>query len=100
MRLTDALEQSATGTFRRVANSHGLAHDDSTTRGELIERLAERLNDAAYLEEQLRALSEEERTVLLSARASAGELRGFLVDQDYPGATEALAQRGLLFRVF
>src|SRR6266851_4268124 len=100
MRLAEALEHTATGVLRRVAAAHGLTFDDGTTRDELIARIADRLGDPAYVSEQLRGLTEDEQTVLTSAHASAGELRGFLVDLDYPGTAEALAERGWLFRVF
>src|SRR5579859_2052020 len=100
MRMAVALEQAATATLRRVADSHGLAYDASTTRAELIERIADRLSDRAYLEEQLRGLPEEDRAILGSARASGGELRGLLIDREQPGAADALAERGWLFRVF
>jgi len=83
-----------------VAEAHGLPHDDGTTRAELIERIADRLGDSRYLGEQLASLSPAERATLASARTSAGELRGLLVDAEQPGAAEALAERGWLFRVF
>jgi hypothetical protein len=100
VRLVEALEQTPTGALRRVASAHGLAHDDSTTRAELIERIAERLGDPTYLGEQLSALPRGERAVLASARASEGELRGALIDQAAPGVAEDLAERGWLYRVF
>ncbi len=100
MRLAEALEQSATATLRRVANAHGVTHDDTTTRDEFIARIAERFSEPAYIEDQLRALSADEQAVLESARASSGELRGLLVDSEYPGAAENLADRGWLYRVF
>src|SRR5690349_7065076 len=100
MRLAEALAQSANATLRRVATAHALAHDDGTTRDELIARLRERLADDEYLDQQLRSLSDTERAVLVSARASAGELRGLLVDSEYPGIAEELADRGWLYRVF
>ena len=100
MRLADALEQSATATLRHVADAHGLPHDDSTTRAELIQRIAERLGSRAYLDEQLTRLSRVERDILSSAKSSAGELRGLLVDAEHPGAAEDLAERGWLYRVF
>src|SRR6516165_2158381 len=100
MRLAEALEQSATATLRHVADAHGLPHDDSTTRAELIQRIAERLSSRAYLDEQLTHLNSEERDILSSAKTSAGELRGLLVDAEHPGAAEDLAERGWLYRVF
>ena len=100
MRLREALEQTSSSTLRRVASSHGLVHDDGTTHAELIERIAERLLAPTYLDEQLAALAEDERAVLVAARGSAGELRSLLIDRDHPGAAEALAERGLLYRVF
>jgi hypothetical protein len=100
MRLAEALEQTVVGALRRMASAHGLLYDDSTTRAELIDRLAERLGDATYLAEQVRGLSPDERSVLNEARAADGELRGLLLDRDHPGAAEALAERGLLFRLF
>jgi hypothetical protein len=100
VRLAEALHETATATLRRVAVAHGLALDDGTTRDELIQRLAERLGDRAFLEEQLRGLTDEERSVLGSARWSGGELRGLLVDNDHPGSAEELADRGWLYRVF
>jgi hypothetical protein len=100
MRLAEALEQSATATLRHVADAHGLPHDDSTTRAELIQRIAERLGNRAYLDEQLTHLSPAERDILSSAKTSAGELRGLLVDAEHPGAAEDLAERGWLYRVF
>ena len=100
MRLREALEQTSFSTLRRIASHHGLPHDDGTTRAELVERLGERLLAPTYLDEQVAGLGEDERAVLVSARAGAGELRGLLVDRDHPGAAEALAERGLLYRVF
>ncbi len=100
MRLREALEQTSVGTLRRIASQHGLSHDDGTTRAELVERLAERLLAPTYLDEQLVGLGDDERAVLAAARAGAGELRGLLVDRDHPGTAEALAERGLLYRVF
>ena len=100
MRLAEALEETATATLRRVAEAHGLAHDEGTTRDELIARIADRLAEPTYLDEQARGLTDAERSVLTSARASAGELRGLLVDSDHPGAAEDLANRGWLYRVF
>ncbi len=100
MRLKEALEETATGALRRMASAHGLLHDDGTTRAELVDRLAERLLDQAYLQEQLAGLTEDERAALVAARASGGEQRGFLLDRDHPGASEALVDRGLLFRQF
>ncbi|HEY1294284.1 MAG TPA: hypothetical protein VGJ60_14505 [Chloroflexota bacterium] len=100
MRLAEALQETATATLRRVAVGHGLAYDDGTTRDELIARISERFGDQAYLKEQLARLSDEERSVLASARASAGELRGLLVDSEHPGAAEVLADTGWLYRVF
>src|SRR5690242_4071400 len=97
MRLRDALEQSPTAALRRTAAVHGLAHDDGTTRAELIDRIAERLGDTQYLLQQLRPAEQE---LLASARTSGGELRGLLVDAEQPGAAEDLAERGWLFRVF
>jgi len=100
LRLAEALDESATATLRRVAGAHGLAHDDGTTRDELIARITERFGDRSYVEAQLGGLSEGERSVLASARSSAGELRGLLVDSEHPGAAEDLADRGWLYRVF
>src|SRR5262245_61639178 len=100
MRLADALDQTATSTLRRVAAAYGLPCDDSTTRGELIERIADRLTDRVYVDERRQALSEAERDVLVSARVSSGELRGLLVDSEHPGTAEDLAERGWLFRIF
>jgi hypothetical protein len=100
VRLREALEETATGALRRMASVHGLLYDDGTTRAELIERLAERLRDPAYLQEQLDGLTADEGAALRDARASGGEQRGFLLDRDHPGAAEALIDRGLLFRLF
>jgi hypothetical protein len=100
MRLAEALEQSATTTLRHVADAHGLPHDDGTTRAELIQRIADRFGSQTYLDEQLSHLSPEEREILGSAKTSAGELRGLLVDAEHPGAAEDLAERGWLYRVF
>src|SRR5258708_11301905 len=100
MRLREALEETATGALRRMASVHGLLFDDGTTRTELIERIAERLADSSYLQEQLDGLADDERAALLAARASGGEQRGFLLDRAHPGAAEALVERGLLFRLF
>ncbi len=100
MRLKEALEETATGALRRMASAHGLLYDDGTTRAELIERIADRMRDPAYLQEQLDSLTDDERAALLAARASGGEQRGFLLDRDHPGAAEALVERGLLFRLF
>src|SRR5258708_4824580 len=83
-----------------MASAHGLLHDDGTTRAELIERLAERLSDPTYLQEQLDVLTEDEHAALAAARASGGGLRGFLLDRDHPGAAEALVDRGMLLRLF
>ena len=93
MRLGEALEQASFSTLRRIASYHGLVHDDSTTRAELIERIVERLLAPTYLDQQLAGLAEDERAVLVTARGSAGELRGVLIDRDHPGAAEALAER-------
>ena len=99
--LREALGQAATATLRRIARAHGLSGADSSTRAELVERLCERLQDVAYLTEQLRRLDDARRRVLLEARANAsGELRGALIERAYPGAAAALAELGLLFRVF
>jgi hypothetical protein len=99
--LREGLDLSSTGALRRMASVHGLVHDDATTRGELIERLAERLLlDPTYLEDQLERLSDDERATLMAARASGGELRGLLVERDHPGAGEVLIERGFLFRIF
>ncbi|MBV9893356.1 MAG: hypothetical protein JO020_04220, partial [Chloroflexi bacterium] len=73
-----------------MADSHGLAHDDATTRAELIALLARRLSDADYLREQIQALLPAERRILESAHASGGELRTLLVFAEQPGATEDL----------
>src|SRR5712691_7948066 len=100
MRLKEALEGTATGALRRMASVHGLLYDDGTTRAELIDRIAERLLDPAYVQEQLDGLLDDERAALVAARASGGEQRGFLLDRDHPGAAEALVERGLLFRLF
>jgi hypothetical protein len=100
VRLREALEETATGALRRMASAHGLLHDDGTTRAELIERIAERLLDPAYVQEQLDGLSDDEREALVAARATGGEQRGFLLDRDHPGAAEVLVERGLLFRLF
>src|SRR5205807_3575599 len=88
------------GALRRMASAHGLLFDDGTTRAELVERIVERLLDPTYLQKQLDGLSDDERAALLAARASGGEQRGFLLDRDYPGAAEALVERGLLVRLF
>ncbi|TMF04862.1 MAG: hypothetical protein E6I52_03795 [Chloroflexi bacterium] len=100
VRLQEALELTATATLRRIAGQHGLPYADSTTRSELIERIGERLLDAAYLDEQVRGLGDGERGVLLAVRARAGELRRPQIDRAQPGAAETLSERGLLFRVF
>ncbi|MBV8715126.1 MAG: hypothetical protein JOZ65_08665 [Chloroflexi bacterium] len=83
-----------------MADSHGLAHDDATTRAELIALLARRLSNADYLREQIQALLPAERRILESAHASGGELRTLLVDAEQPGATEDLVARGWVFRTF
>ena len=83
-----------------MADAHGLAHDDSTTRHELIQRITERLASTAYLREQLQALRPEERAILASAGVSGGELRTLLVEAEQPGAADDLAERGWLYRVF
>src|ERR1700682_1564125 len=100
MLLREGLDLSSTGALRRMASVHGLVHDAATTRGELIERLADRLLDPNYLGEQVAGLADDERATLVAARASGGELRGLLVERDHPGAGEALIERGLLFRLF
>lgn len=100
MRLSEALDQSPTATLRRVASAHGLAHDDTLTRDELIAALVDRFADHAYLVERVDHLTDEERAILAAAHASAGELRGLLLDAEHPGIAEDLADRGWLFRVF
>src|SRR5260370_21459876 len=101
MLLREGLALSSTAALRRMASTHGLIHDDATTRGELIERLAERfLGDPTFLADQLERLPEDERATLQAARVSGGELRGLLVERDHPGAGDALVERGLLFRIF
>ncbi|HEY2594490.1 MAG TPA: hypothetical protein VGK33_11365 [Chloroflexota bacterium] len=100
MRLAEALQETATATLRRVAVAHGLPLDDGTTRDELIARIADRFADPSYLEDQLRRLTDDERSVLASARSSGGELRGLLVDSEHPGTAEHLADLGWLYRVF
>ena len=50
MQLREALEQTVFGTLRRIASQHGLPHDDSTTRTELIERIGE-MESAEFLDE-------------------------------------------------
>jgi hypothetical protein len=98
--LREGLDSLSTAALRRLAGVHGLVHDDSTTPAELVERLSQRLLDPAYLEQQLNELSDAERATLAAARGSGGELRGLLIDRDYPGVGEALLDRGLLFRIF
>src|SRR3981189_307247 len=100
MRLAEALEQTAVGALRRMASAAGLPRADSPRRAELIERLAERLGDPTYLAEQLRGLAPDEQSVLNEARAADGELRGLLIARDHPGSAEALADRGVLVRLF
>ncbi len=100
MRVRDALEELATGALRRIAAAHDLPVDDAPTRAELIERLVERLGDTAYLRELISSLAPDEQAALMAARASGGEVRGFLLDRDQPGAAAALVERGLLFRTF
>jgi hypothetical protein len=100
MLVREGLDESSTAALRRLSVVHGLVHDDGTTHDELVERLTERLLDPVYLEQQLSELSDAERATLVAACANDGELRGFLVDRDYPGVSEALLERGLLFRTF
>ncbi|MGI9146505.1 MAG: hypothetical protein ACR2IK_08190 [Chloroflexota bacterium] len=101
MLLREGLELSSTGALRRMASVHGLVLDEATTRGELIERVAERLLvDLTYLRDQIERMSDDERATLIAARASGGDLRGLLVERDHPGAGDALIERGLLFRIF
>ncbi|HET6318602.1 MAG TPA: hypothetical protein VFG86_19275 [Chloroflexota bacterium] len=100
MHVREALEQLATGALRRIAVAHGLPADESDTRTELIELLSERLADRAYLQEQVSRLAADEQAALVAARASGGEVRGFLLDRDQPGAAAELVERGLLFRTF
>src|SRR5205085_2120594 len=100
MRLRDALDQSATGALRRMAAAHGLPHDEAATRAELLERLVDRLGNPAYLEEQLAVLRQPEHDALKAARASGGEIRGFLIERDAPGVASTLVERGFMFRTF
>jgi hypothetical protein len=100
VRLAEALEQSTTSMLRRVADAHGLAHRDETTRDELLQRLAQRLTDPAYARELVQQLTEDERSLLGAAHSTDGELRGLLLDSEQPGIAEDLSARGLLFRVF
>jgi hypothetical protein len=98
--LREGLDSLSTAALRRLASVHGLVHDDGTTPAELVERLHQRLLDSAYLDQQLSQLSEAERATLIGARGSGGELRGLLIDRDFPGVSDALVERGLLFRIF
>jgi hypothetical protein len=100
VRVSEALAELATGALRRIALSHALATDEAITRAQLIDRLAERLADPFYLRELIGALSPDEHAALVAARAAGGEVRGFLLDRDQPGAAAALVDRGLLFRTF
>jgi hypothetical protein len=100
VRTGSALEALATGALRRIAAAHGLAVDDGTTRADLVDRLLERLSSTRYLSDFIASLPRDEQEALRAARASNGEIRGFLLDRDHPGAAEALVERGLLFRTF
>jgi hypothetical protein len=100
VRVHDALADLATGALRRIASRHGLPADDASTRAELIERLEERLTDPVYLHELIDSLPEDQQAALSAARASGGEVRGFLLDRDRPGAADELLDLGLLFRTF
>jgi hypothetical protein len=100
MRLIEALDQSPTLLLRRIAASHGLAHDEATTRAELVDRIAERLADTAYLREQLDSLEREVHAGLLSVRDNGGEIRAFLLERDSPAVADELVERGLLSRTF
>jgi hypothetical protein len=100
VRVREALAELATGALRRIALSHALSTDEATTRAQLTDRLAERLSEPAYLRELIGALTPDEHAALLATRAAGGEVRGFLLDRDQPGAAAALVDRGLLFRTF
>src|SRR5262245_60185186 len=100
MRMREALDQLATAALRRVAAVHGLPHAEATTRSELADRLVERLSDSSYLDEELTRLDDGQRAALVAMRSNDGEMRGFLIERDYPGAADALIERGLLFRTF
>ena len=100
MLLATALDQLASGALRRLAVAHAVHHDDATTRAELISRLGERFADTEYLRAQLAAVSETEQAALLSTAAAGGEIRGFVLDRDFPDAEAALLERGFLIRTF
>ncbi|HKH67104.1 MAG TPA: hypothetical protein VKA75_07005, partial [Reyranella sp.] len=100
MQLREALDQLATASLRRMAVAHAVAHDDASTRGELVDGVCERLSDPVYLDAQLAALSEVERGALNAAVAAGGEVRGFVLDRDFPHARAGLVERGFLVRAF
>jgi len=100
MQLRDTLDQAAIAALRRMAATHGVAHDDASTRAELISRLCERFDDPAYVDGLLSGLSEAERGALSAAVATGGESRGFILERDFPGAVASLLEQGLLFRTF
>src|SRR5688572_16817195 len=83
-----------------MAVLHGVSHDDATTRAELIDRLTERFSDPSYLAARLDALAPDEYSALRAAVNAGGEIRGFLIERDFPGALEELTQRGFLVRTF
>src|SRR5919204_1627588 len=100
MQLRQALEEVSTGALRRIAATHGLPADEATIRAELIERIAERLLDPVYIQEQLDGLAEPQRHALEQARAASGEIRGFVLERLGPDVAAELLDRGLLFRTF
>lgn len=104
MHLRALLDQTATGSLRRIAEAHGLALDEAATRPELVERVAGRLLDGDYVADRLRRLSAEQRQALAAARAAGGELRGLLLARslgsDDAEAARVLVEQGLLFRAF
>ncbi len=104
MKLREALDQTATVALRRMAAVHGLPVDETATRSELGESLAQRLSDPRYLRTRVETLSDEQRRALAAARAGGGELRGFLLARILgsadSGASQPLLEQGFLFRTF
>ena len=98
--MREALDQTATAGLRRIAAAHNLPHDDAATRAELIEAIEARLLDPSFVQDLLARLDDNERQALLAIRASGGEIRGFLLDRDTPGAGDVLSETGLLYRTF
>lgn len=105
MRAIEGLEQASTSLLRRIATAHGVAHDEATSRSELVERLASRYADHETLRGFLASRAAgRESAALSAARAGGGEIRGFLLGRllgrDEAEAARDLVESGLLFRTF